>query len=149
MGGVDLFDLALSYLRPAICGKMWYWPLVINSINIAFVYSWRLYRILSDKTIPQKDFRRHIVRIMIRQPKTRIISVDSRWKKAQKVMKCDLMGYVSITSPAQFENVLLVGEVTRIHVRSTNLHVKTCFQIFYEKWQYNGIITTTCIIFII
>ena len=39
MGGVDLLDRALSDLRPVIRGKKWYWPLVINAINIAFVYS--------------------------------------------------------------------------------------------------------------
>ena len=39
MGGVDLLDRALSDLRPVIRGKKWYGPLVINAINIAFVYS--------------------------------------------------------------------------------------------------------------
>ena len=39
MGGVDLLDHALSDLRPVIHGKKWYWPLVINAINITLVYS--------------------------------------------------------------------------------------------------------------
>ena len=39
MGGVDLLDRALSNLRPVIHGKKWYWPLVINAINITLVYS--------------------------------------------------------------------------------------------------------------
>ena len=39
MGGVDLLDRTLSDLRPVIRGKKWYGPLVINAINIAFVYS--------------------------------------------------------------------------------------------------------------
>ena len=51
MGGVDLLDRALSCLRPVIHGKKWYWPLLINLINIAFVYSWRLYCIVSGETI--------------------------------------------------------------------------------------------------
>ena len=85
MGGVDLLDRALSDLRPVIHGKKWCWPLVINAINIAFGYSWRLYRIVSDETIPQKDFRQHIVGIMIRQSKPRVISVDSRPTKAHKM----------------------------------------------------------------
>ena len=53
MNGVDLLDHALPNLRPVICGKKWYWPLVINTINIAFVYSWHQYRIIFGETIPQ------------------------------------------------------------------------------------------------
>ena len=73
MGGVDLLDHALFGLRLVIRGKKWYWPLAINVINIAFVHSWRLYRIVSAETIPQKDFRRHILGIMIRQSKPRVL----------------------------------------------------------------------------
>ena len=51
-GAVDLFDCALSYLRPVIHGKKWYWPLVGNSINIAYAYNLRLYLIVSNETIP-------------------------------------------------------------------------------------------------
>ena len=100
MGGVDLLDRALSNLRPVICGKKWYWPLVINDINIAFVCSWRLYRIVSGETLPQKDFRRHIVGIMIRQSKSRVISVDSRLTKAHKVadeVRYDGLGHYPIS----------------------------------------------------
>ena len=85
MGGVDLLDRVLSNLRPVICGKKRYWPLVINAINIAFVCSWRLHNIVFGETIPQKNLRRHIVDIMIRQSKPRVISVDSRPTKARKV----------------------------------------------------------------
>ena len=121
MGGVDLLDRALSCLRPVIHGKKWYWPLFINLINIAFVYSWRLYCIVSGETIPQKDFRRHIVGIMIRQSKPCVISVDSRPTKAHKV--ADEMRYNELChypSAAQFRNVLFVGNVAEIHVRSAN-----------------------------
>ena len=34
MGVVDLLNHALSNLRPVICGKKWYWSLVINTINL-------------------------------------------------------------------------------------------------------------------
>ena len=44
MGGADLLDRVLFNLRPVFCGKKWYWPFVINVINIIFVY-WRPYRI--------------------------------------------------------------------------------------------------------
>ena len=36
MGGVDLVDRALSYLRPNFNGKKWYWSLIINALNIGF-----------------------------------------------------------------------------------------------------------------
>ena len=60
MGGVDLVDRALSDLSPVIRGKKWYWPLIINAINIAFVYSWRIYRIIFGKVLSQKQFRRRV-----------------------------------------------------------------------------------------
>ena len=47
MGGVDLLDHTLSDLRPVIRGKKWYWPLVINTLNITFVYSLRVFRIIT------------------------------------------------------------------------------------------------------
>ena len=100
MGGVDLLDRTLSDLRPVICGEKQYWPLVINGINIAFVYGWRLYRIVSGETIPQKDFRWYIVEIMIRQSKPRVISIDYCPTKAHNVadeMSYDELGHYLIS----------------------------------------------------
>ena len=54
-------------------------------LHIAFVYSWQLYHIISGETIPQKDFRQHIVSIIIRQSKPWVISVNSHPTKAHKV----------------------------------------------------------------
>ena len=65
MGEVDL-HCTLSDLRPLIRGKKWYWPLVINAINIALAYNWRLYRVVCGEPMSLKNFRRHIVGIMIR-----------------------------------------------------------------------------------
>ena len=47
IGLVDLLDRTLSDLRPVIRLKKSYWPLVVNAINVAFVYSLRMYRIVS------------------------------------------------------------------------------------------------------
>ena len=65
MAGVDLLDCALSDLRPVFRGKKWYWPLIMNAINIAFLYSWRIYRIIFGEVLSQKEFRRRVVSIMI------------------------------------------------------------------------------------
>ena len=46
MGGVDLMDRALSEFRPCIHSKKWYWPLVVNALNISVVYTWCFYSIL-------------------------------------------------------------------------------------------------------
>ena len=67
MGGIDLSDRALSDMRPIIRRKKWHWPLIINALNIAFVYSWRMYKIVSGEEVPQKNFWHHITSIMRRQ----------------------------------------------------------------------------------
>ena len=126
--------------------------MVITAINIAFVYSWRLYRIVSGETMPQKDFRRHIVDIMIRQLKPRVINVDSRPAKAHKVaneVRYDGLGHYPISCSVQ--KCAVYGKSCRNSFEKCkrSLHVKTCFQIFHEKLQYDDIITRTCIIFII
>ena len=67
MGGVDLVDRALSDYRPSIHGKKWYWPLVVNALNVAFVYCWRLYHISTGEAKEQKLYRREIVSILRRR----------------------------------------------------------------------------------
>ena len=79
----------------------------INVINFASVYSWQLYRIVSGKTLLQKNLRRHIVGIIIRQSNPRIISVDSSPTKAHKVVdevRYDGLGHY----PINFGNVFFV-----------------------------------------
>ena len=61
MGGVDLMDRALSEFRPCIHGKKWYWPLLVNALNISVVYTYRFYCILKKKFVPHKEFRMALV----------------------------------------------------------------------------------------
>ena len=61
MGGLDLMDRALLDYRPRISGKKWYWPLLINAINIMSVFSWRVYQLSTNAETKQKDFRRSLV----------------------------------------------------------------------------------------
>ena len=136
MGGADLLGHELSNLKPVIRGKKWYWPLVINATNTAFVYSRRLYRIVSGETIPQKDFRQDIVGIMIRQSKPCLISVDFRPTKAHKVadeVRYDGLGHYPISCSVR--KCVVCGKSCRNSCEKCkrSLHVKTCFQIFHEK----------------
>ena len=78
MGGADLLDRALFDLRPVIRCKKWYWPLIINAINVAFVCSWRIDRIISEEVLSQKEFRRRGVSIMIRRSASQNMDVRSR-----------------------------------------------------------------------
>ena len=61
MGGVDLMDRALSEFRPCIHSKKWYWPLVVNALNISVVYTWRFYSLLKNESVPHKKFRTALV----------------------------------------------------------------------------------------
>ena len=136
MGGVDLLDRALSDLRPVIFRKIWYWPLVINAINIEFVYSWRLYRIFSGETIPQYDFRQHIVGTIIRQSRPRVTSVDSLPTKSRKVadeVRYEGLGHYPIS--CSIRECAFCGKSYRnlCEKCKRSLHVKTCFQMFHEK----------------
>ena len=122
MGGVDLLDRALSNLRSVIRRKKWYWPLVINAINISFVYSWRLFRIVSGETIPYRKISDGKLWVPWSDNQTHassvLILVQQRLTKW--LMKWDMMGWVIIPSAAQFGNALVVGKVAEIHVRSAN-----------------------------
>ena len=85
MSGADLLCRALSDLMPVIRGKKWYWPLITNAINIAFVYSWRIYKIISGEVLFQKEFRRRVVSIMTRRSASQIMNVRSRPVRTFKV----------------------------------------------------------------
>ena len=71
MGGVNLFDKALSDYRPCIMKKKWYWYLLVNALNISVVFTWRLYKLVYDEKIPQKDFRMKLLEVMMKGSKVR------------------------------------------------------------------------------
>ena len=101
MSGVDLLDRALSDLRSVIFGKKWYWLLIITAINIAFVYSWGVCRIISGEVLSQKEFRRRVVSIMIKRFASQIMDVRSRPARTFKVVdEIGLDGVEHYTSPA-------------------------------------------------
>ena len=72
-----MLDQALSDADPVICGKKLCWLLVVNTLNIAFDYSWQLYHIVSLDTTMQKNIRRHVVSIMISRQESHFTEADS------------------------------------------------------------------------
>ena len=137
MGGVDLVDRALSDFRPSIHGKKWYWPLLVNGLNLAFVFSWRFYRIITGESIEQKLYRRQVVSILIRRstPITPAnhLPAPTVYKVADEI-RLDGQGHYPEAGP--------VGRkcaVCRKSCRNTcgkckrSMHVKNCFQQFHEK----------------
>ena len=136
MGGVDLLDRALSDLRPIIRGKKWYWPLIINALNIAFVYSWRIYQLLSDEKIPQKDHRRQVVSILIRRAHTKSCSIKSKPTRTFKVLdeiRFDGVSHYPVTCPVR--KCVLCGKNSRKACEKCNLilHLNGCFQMFHDR----------------
>ena len=150
MNSADLLDCALSDLRPVICGKngIGQWPLQ----SILHLYTaGGLYCTISGETVPQKVFRQHTVGITIRQSRPRLISIDSRPTKTHKEadkLRYDELGHYPIR--CSVHKCAFCGKSCCSSCEKCNqgLHVKTRFQIFFEKWQYDDI-TITFVIFII
>ena len=133
MGEFDLTDRALSGYRPSIDGKKWYWPLVVNALNVVLVYCWRLYRISTGDTINQESYRRQIVSIMLRRlfRKERAETVPQAYRVPNEVC---LDGYGHYPEPRPVRKCA----VCKINCRNIcgkckqNVHVKLCFQRFHE-----------------
>ena len=53
---VDLVDRALSDLRSNVNGKKYYWSLIINVLNLGFVYCWQLHQLCTKPKDDQKSF---------------------------------------------------------------------------------------------
>ena len=134
MGGVDLMDRALSDLRPVIHGKKWYWPLVVNALNIGFVYCSRLYRIVTDENNPQKDFRRHIVTILTKRV---LPSVPARSRPVKTFKIPDevrLDGIDHFPAPGSVRKCVVCKKSCRNTCEKCehSMHVNTCFQLFHQ-----------------
>ena len=121
--GVNLLDRALSDLRPVICGKKCHWPLIINAINIAFVYSWCIYGIISGEVLSQKEFRRRVVSIMIRRSASQVANE----------IRLDGVGNYSSPAPVKRCAICKKIAVNLYEKCCQSLYVNTCFQLFHEK----------------
>ena len=134
MGGVDFFDYIL--IRPVIRGKKWYWPLVINALNIGFVYSWWVFGIVSEEPMPQKNYCPQIVGILIQWAHLEIISVHLRPARNFWILdeiRFDGVLHYPISWPVR--RCVLCGKNSRKACEKCKLtlHLNTCFQIFHEQ----------------
>ena len=68
MGGADVMDRLLGTYRPMIRGKKWYWPLVINAINVSVVAAWRIHCNAVVSPMNHLEFRREIAICLLKSP---------------------------------------------------------------------------------
>ena len=66
INGVDLIERTLSNYRLSIYGTKWYWLLLVNVLNIGFVYYLKFSRILTGEHIEQKFVYCHTASILLR-----------------------------------------------------------------------------------
>ena len=77
MSGVDLMDRMLALYRPSIRGKIWYWPLFTNALNMTVVVTWRIHCKIAESPMSHLDFRREIVICLLKMSTVRCLQVGS------------------------------------------------------------------------
>ena len=141
MGGVDLFDRSLSDFRPAIRGKKWYFPLIIAALNTGIVFCWRLYEISTGSTIPNKEYRRSIVQILVKRAKpermySKALRSGPKGSKAlpPREVRTDNTNHRT-ESLVTSRRCIVCKKNGKIQCakRKVTLHLKSCWQIFHEK----------------
>ena len=133
MGGVDFMDGALSDYRPSIHGKKWYWPLVVNTLSVALVYCWRLYRVSTDDTIDQELYRRQIVSVMLRHSfREERAEIVPRAYRVPNEVRLDGYGHYPEPGPVRKCAVYKINCRNICGKCQRSVHVKVCFQRFHE-----------------
>ena len=141
MGGVDLFDRSLSDFRPAIRGKKWYFPLIIAALNTGMVFCWRLHEISAGSTIPNKEYRRSIVQILVKRTKpermhSKALRPGPKGSKAlpPREVRTDNTNHrtQSLITSRRCIVCKKNGKIQCAKCKVT-LHLKSCWQIFHEN----------------
>ena len=65
MGGVDSLDNFVSAYRISVKAKKWWWPYILNNIDISLTNAWRIYRLIHGNNISQLDCRRRVALVML------------------------------------------------------------------------------------
>ena len=135
MGGVDLVDKVLYDCRSSIHGEKWYWPFLVNVLNISFVYCWKLFRIATGEQIEQKAFRRQIMNFLLRcsVQATPARSHPGRTYWVANEIRLDGVQHYPALGPVR------KCAICKKYCRNTcskcdqSLHVSVSFQLFHEK----------------
>ena len=57
MGGIDAIDRLLGSYCPTVRGKKWYWPLIINAVNVSVVAPWQFHYAVVEVLKSHLEFR--------------------------------------------------------------------------------------------
>ena len=68
MGGIDVMNQLLGSYCPIIHAKKWYWPLIINAINVSVVATWQLHCAVAETPKSHLEFRREIAICLLKSP---------------------------------------------------------------------------------
>ena len=132
MGGVDLVDRALSDVRPSFNGKKWYWSLIINAVNLGFVYCSRLHQLCAKPKGDQKSFRRAVVQVALMKAHNKVPRPGPSFAIPNEV-RFDGKGYYPAPGPVR-KCVLCKKNCRNVCEKcNKSLHTKLCFQHFHEK----------------
>ena len=132
MGGVHLVDCALSDLRPNFTGKKWYWSLIINTLNLGFVYCWRLHQLCTKLKGDQKSFRGAVVQVTLMKAHNEVPRPGPNFAIPDEVR---FDGKRHYAAPGPVRKCVLYKKNCRnvCEKCSKSFHTKLCFQLFYEK----------------
>ena len=132
VGGVDLVDRTLSDLRPSFSGKKWYRSLIINALNLGFVYCWRLRQLCTKPKGDQKSFCWAVVQVALMKVHNKVPRPGPSFAISDEA-RFDGKGHYPAPGPVR--NCVLCKKNCRNMCEecSKSLHTKLCFQLFHEK----------------
>ena len=132
MGGVHLADHALSDVRPDFNGKKWYWSLIINELNLGFVYYWRLHQFCTKPKGDQKSFHRAMVQLALMKALKKVLRACPSFAIPDEV-RFDGKGHYPAPGPVR-KCVLCKKNCRNVCEKcNKSLQTKLCFQRFHEK----------------
>ena len=130
IGGVD--DRALSDLRANFNGKKWYWSLIINTLNLGFIYCWRLHQLCTKPKGDQKSFRRDVVQVASMKAHNKVPTPGPSFAIPDEV-RFDSKGHYRAPGPVR--KCVLSKKNSRNVCEKCNksLQTKLSFRLFHEK----------------
>ena len=127
MGGVDVMDRLLGSYRPMICGKKWYWLLIINAINVSVVVAWRLHCALAETPKSHLVFRREIAICHLKSP----MDVRKRLLKLLLLTYRVVLGMIQLTTSISLQHKVDAKYATRILA----MYVKNATSVFTQMYH--------------